>query len=133
VLKRNTGVCLQRLFSTFAGGFPGTGLFLQRLITAAALGCSVFARFHGTPHHVSSGLLFIDGIAALFLLVGLWTPVAGAVIACCELWIVVSRCGDFWLPLVLAFLGVSLAMIGPGAWSIDALLFGRKQIDRLSR
>jgi hypothetical protein len=27
----------------------------------------------------------------------------------------------------LAVLGLSLAMIGPGAWSVDACLFGRKQ------
>jgi putative oxidoreductase len=133
VLKRNTGVCLQRLFSTFASGFPGTGLLLQRLITATVLESCVFARFHGTPQHASGALLLINGGAALFLLVGLWTPVAGAVIACCELWIVVSGGGGFWLPLVLAFLGASLAMIGPGAWSIDALLFGRKQIGRVSR
>ena len=128
MLKRNTGVSLQRLFSTFASGFPGIGLLLQRLITAAALGCSVCWRFHGMPPSVSVTLLLIDGGAALLLLVGLWTPVAGAVIACCELWVVVSGGGEFWLPLVLATLGATLAMIGPGAWSIDALLFGRKQI-----
>jgi putative oxidoreductase len=127
------GVCLQRLFSTFASGFPGIGLLLQRLITATALGWSVFASFHGTPQHVSIALLLIDGGAALLLLVGLWTPLAGAAIACCELWILLSGGGEFWLPLVLATLGASLAMIGPGAWSMDALLFGRKQIGRLSR
>jgi putative oxidoreductase len=32
------------------------------------------------------------------------------------------------MPIVLVVLGLSLAMIGPGAWSIDARLFGRKQI-----
>jgi putative oxidoreductase len=85
------------------------------------------------PQRVSVELLLIDGGAALLLLVGLWTPVAGAVIACCELWIVVSGGGEFWLHLVLATLGATLAMIGPGARSIDALLFGRKQIKPLSR
>jgi putative oxidoreductase len=133
LLKPNKGVSLQRLFSTFANGFPGIGLLLQRLITATALGCSVFARFHGMPQRVSVALLLIDGGAALLLLVGLWTPVAGVVIACCELWIVVSGGGEFWLHLVLATLGATLAMIGPGARSIDALLFGRKQIGPLSR
>ena len=34
-----------------------------------------------------------------------------------------------WMPLALAVLGASLAMIGPGAWSLDARLFGRKQIE----
>lgn len=127
-LVSDGGVFLQRLFSTFAGGFPGIGLFLQRLITAVAVGSSIFARFHGVPQHGSVALLLIDGGAALLLLVGLWTPFAGAVIACCEMWVVVSAGGEFWPPLVLATLGATLAMIGPGACSIDALLFGRKQI-----
>lgn len=80
------------------------------------------------PQNTPVALLLIDAGAALLLLVGLWTPVAGALIACCELWIVVAVGGEFWLPLVLATLGITLAMIGPGARSIDALLFGRKQI-----
>jgi putative oxidoreductase len=125
-------VCLQRLFSTFANGFPGIGLLLQRLITAATVCGSVFAGFHEVPHHVPVALLLIDCGGALFLLVGLWTPVAGAVIACCQLWVLVSGGGEFWLRLVLATLGATLAMIGPGAQSIDALLFGRK-IRPLSR
>jgi hypothetical protein len=46
-----------------------------------------------------------------------------------ELWIVVSRVGDSLVSLMLAILGATLAMIGPGAWSIDARLFGRKHIE----
>jgi uncharacterized membrane protein YphA (DoxX/SURF4 family) len=30
--------------------------------------------------------------------------------------------------LLLAVLAISLAMLGPGAWSIDAQIFGRKRI-----
>ncbi len=30
---------------------------------------------------------------------------------------------------MLGVLGAVLAMVGPGAWSIDARLFGRKRID----
>ena len=132
-LKGNTGVSLQRLFSTFADGFPGIGLLLQRSITAVALVCPVFARFQGIPQPGSVALLSIDGGAAFLLLLGLWTPAAGAVIACCELWTVVSGGGELWKHLVLATLGATLAMVGPGAWSIDALLFGRKQIKPLPR
>ena len=76
----------------------------------------------------------IVGIAAAaLLLIGLWTPVAGVAVAIVEVWIAFSlhfsRSGDPWLPLMLAALGVILAMVGPGAWSIDARLFGRKHID----
>jgi uncharacterized membrane protein YphA (DoxX/SURF4 family) len=127
------GASLQRLFSTFASGFPGFGLILQRLVTAAALVCCLITRFQGTAPPASFALHLIEAAAALLLLLGFWTPVAGAIVAGRELWIALSGGGNFWLPLVLATLGATLAMIGPGAWSIDALLFGRKQIRPLSR
>ena len=65
----------------------------------------------------------------VLLLAGLWTPLAGAVTAVVEAWIAFSYPGHLWMPLTLAVLGASLAMIGPGAWSLDARLFGRKQIE----
>jgi hypothetical protein len=40
-----------------------------------------------------------------------------------------SGAGDPWSQLQLAILGAGLAMIGPGAFSVDARLFGRKRID----
>jgi hypothetical protein len=46
-----------------------------------------------------------------------------------ELWIVFSDGGDPSMPIVLATLGATLAMIGPGAWSIDAHLFGGKHFE----
>ena len=93
----------------------------------------MFVRFRAMPQHTSVALLLIDAGAALLLLVGLWTPIAGVVIACCELWIAVAGGGEFWPPFVLGTLGATLALIGPGARSIDAVLFGRKQIRPLPR
>ena len=45
------------------------------------------------------------------------------------MWIAFSRAGDPSIPIILATLGTTLAMVGQGAWSIDARLFGRKHID----
>jgi len=70
----------------------------------------------------------IGAVAGVLLFVGFWTPLAGAVVAIAEIWIVFSQPGDRWIHLILAILGATLAMIGPGAWSIDARLFGRKHI-----
>lgn len=67
--------------------------------------------------------------AGLLLLAGLWTPVTGAVVAVIETWVALSYTASPSMPLMLAVLGASLAMIGPGAWSIDARIFGRKQIN----
>jgi uncharacterized membrane protein YphA (DoxX/SURF4 family) len=73
----------------------------------------------------------MDASMALLLLFGLWTPVIGAIVAARELWIAFSGGGDPSMPIVLATFATALAMIGPGAWSIDARIFGRRQIKRL--
>ena len=68
--------------------------------------------------------------AGLLLMVGLWTPVAGTIAACAGFWTFFSQSGaNHVYPLEHMFIGVlgaSLALLGPGAWSVDARLFGRK-------
>ena len=66
--------------------------------------------------------------AAALLLVGLWTPIAGVVMAVAELVIAFSHPVDPWTHVLLGTFGAALAMLGPGAWSVDARLFGRKRI-----
>lgn len=63
------------------------------------------------------------------LLAGLWTPFVGALQAFTQLWFALSLGSDTGFHLLMAALGASLVMLGPGAWSIDARLFGRKRID----
>ena len=67
--------------------------------------------------------------AGILLLGGLWTTVTGALVVVIELWNVLSQSGDPWLHIVLATLAAGLALLGPGAWSVDARLFGWKRID----
>ena len=119
---------MQRLFSTFAGGWPGGGLLLQRIMIGTILlycGITHLGKVQFvpiTPHIIGAG-------AGILLLVGLWTPVGGVLVTIVELWIVFSRVRGPLVPLMLATLGATLAMIGSGAWSIDARLFGRKHIE----
>jgi putative oxidoreductase len=124
---------VQRLFSTFANGWPGKGLLLLRLITGAALIHFGMANLHEDLPLQILVLQIVGAGAGVFLLAGFWTPVAGTVVAAATLWIASSRysshSGDPWIPAMEAALGAALAMIGPGAWSIDARLFGRKHID----
>jgi uncharacterized membrane protein YphA (DoxX/SURF4 family) len=88
------------------------------------------AAFHDTGASALQTPRVIVAAAAVLLLAGLWTPIAGTLVAIAEVWITVSRqSGDPWYPVILAALGVAMAMLGPGAWSIDARLFGRKHID----
>jgi putative oxidoreductase len=124
---------LQRLFSTFADGWPGIGLLLLRLLTATALIYFGIAGVLASPPPATVVLQIVVIGAGLLLLVGLWTPVAGTLAAIAKVSIALSRffshSGDPWIPLAMAVLGATLAMVGPGAWSVDARLFGRKRID----
>jgi len=119
---------LQRLFSTFANGWPGVGLLFQRILAAVILVRFGIIQVTGTSISTSFPEI-VGACAGIFLLIGLWTPVVGTLIAVVELWIAFTRPGDPWMTIMLATLGGTAAMIGPGAWSIDARLFGRKHIE----
>jgi hypothetical protein len=71
--------------------------------------------------------------AGTLLLAGLWTPVAGSLTALVGIWNILSQLGDPWANILLATIGAALAMLGPGAWSVDSWLFGWKQIDVRNR
>ena len=75
---------MRRLSSTFADRLPSHGLLLLRAIVAIALVVRCLQLDKGaslqtfTPH-------LIAAVAGLFLLLGLWTPVAGVILAISEL------------------------------------------------
>ena len=69
----------------------------------------------------------------IFLIAGLWTPVTGVLMAldglCAASSLPFSTRGGHWIYVLLAVMCASLAMLGPGAWSLDARRFGRKRFD----
>lgn len=120
---------MQRLFSTFADGYPGVGLLVQRLLASGVLLYYGATRFdlHGAVFVVIPYL--IGAILGVLLLLGLFTPFVGIAVVAVEIWTVLTDHGrDPLNAIVLAILTATLAMIGPGAWSLDARLFGRKHI-----
>ena len=119
------GVAVQRLYSTFARGWPGVGLLLLR--QSAAI---VALHFSGDAlcSHRSLSRAVVEGATALLLCAGLWTPIVGGVLSGLAIWTAISRTDDSWALVLLAAVGIALAMLGPGAWSIDARLFGRKRL-----
>jgi putative oxidoreductase len=121
--------CVQRLFSTFAEGWPGAGLLLQRVLTSIVLLCFGVTHFLETARLGLSFGHVIAAVAGVFLLLGLWTPLAGITIAIIEVWIFLACSGASLTPIMLAGLGGTVAMIGPGMWSIDAKLYGRKLLE----
>lgn len=122
---------LQRLFSTFAEGWPGFGLLLQRGLTSTILLYLASLHLPEATKFASSLPHLIGAIAGLFLIFGLWTPLAGIAIALVEAWILFTVWQNPLIAILLAGSGATLAMIGPGVWSIDAQLYGRKHIGPL--
>jgi hypothetical protein len=120
---------VQRLFSTFAEGWPGFGLLLQRVLTSAVLLYFSGAHLLQTSSLAPSLPHLIAALAGVLLLFGLWTPLAGTAIAIVEGWILLARSGNPLVAIILVSLGATVAMIGPGVWSIDAQLYGRKHIE----
>jgi putative oxidoreductase len=116
---------VQRLFSTFPCGLPGAGLVLLRAVAALPL-VHTGLLTASSPNPVIVEL--VTASAAILLLIGLWTPLAGGVIAVVELGLAWSHPADPWTFVHFGVLGAALAMLGPGGCSVDARLFGRKQI-----
>ena len=120
---------MRRLFSTFATGLPGLGLLLMRVVVGISLMYRGITRLGGDP----SGLLTVLSVlligAGFLLLIGLWTPIAGAVAVIVETVKILVLPQDWWIYILLGTLSGALALLGPGAWSIDARLFGWKRID----
>jgi len=79
---------------------------------------------------VAAGVLeAISAGTGILLLLGLWTPIAGALGALVACWYALSNAGDAVFYILLAILCAALALLGPGAWSIDARLFGWKRVE----
>jgi putative oxidoreductase len=122
-----TGRIVQRLFSTFPEGWPGAGLaFLRAIAAIPIIQHGIAGRWPASQPLIA--LQTVAACAAALLLAGLWTPAAGVTMAAAELCLAFSQPADPWLHVVVGALGIALAMLGPGAWSVDARLFGRKRI-----
>jgi putative oxidoreductase len=117
----------------FASGWPGAGLLLLRMLTCAALINFGIASVLTAPPVTIIVLQVIGAVAGILLLIGLWTPVAGTLAAIVKVWIALARCfwhsGDPWIAVLEALLGAIIAMVGPGALSIDGRLYGRKLVN----
>jgi uncharacterized membrane protein YphA (DoxX/SURF4 family) len=76
----------------------------------------------------AQGLGFAQLLTGSLLILGWWTPAASA---CAALLAIVLALSDSHWELHIAQAAIALALValGPGAWSIDARLYGRKHID----
>ena len=133
-----------RLYSRFPAGSVGLALLLLRLVDGFGLVAEVMHIFTpaGASLEPTSMLLlsFALGASALLLILGLRTSVAGSAAAICTAgaalygrhYLNLLGSGmDAWLFLfaIVFFLSGSLALLGPGCYSLDARLFGWRLIE----
>jgi hypothetical protein len=101
----------------------------MRLVLGIVLIWRAVGRLSGGTSTDMTALSGLGIGAGLLLLMGLWTPVAGTVVAAIELWKIYWKLGDPWIYLLLATLAAGIAMLGPGFCSVDARLYGWKRIE----
>lgn len=117
----------------FPSGWPGRGLLVLRLVAGIFLINRGVNELLSLPQWPAIVRPLLESVAGILFVAGLWTPVTGGLVVVVELWSMASRTSEVSNCVLLAALGASLAMLGPGVWSIDARLFGRKQIDLRER
>jgi putative oxidoreductase len=120
---------VRRLFSTFARGWPGVGLLLIRIAAGVSLMIDGFEKFQTGEDAASLVLSLLAVGDGALLIAGLWTPIAGSLVIGLAIWQTMIRHENPYPGILLAAMGAALALVGPGALSIDAWLFGWKRID----
>ena len=109
------------------------GLLLIRLVVGIT---GIVLRFNGLRSAPGLGPALLHvlwvGLSSL-LIIGLWTPLAGALLALNALWHAFTQVEYRWYCLVVGNLGIALALLGPGMWSVDARLFGWKRLEITDR
>jgi uncharacterized membrane protein YphA (DoxX/SURF4 family) len=101
----------------------------MRLVIGSALVVRAASKLWIDPPLNVTIVAVLSIVAGILLIAGLWTPIVGSSVALIEAWNMIMLPGDKWVWLLLGTAGATLAMLGPGLWSIDARLFGWKRIE----
>ena len=118
---------MQRCFTTFPDRWPGVGLLILRVTQAFVLLRQVVHGWNEILPPSTTALFCLELGCAGLLLCGLWTPLTMGLITLVEFALFMSAHDG--AHLLTGTLGLVILMLGPGVWSIDSRLFGRRRID----
>jgi putative oxidoreductase len=79
-------------------------------------------------HHENAVLAVTEAVAGLLILIGFCTPVGGVLAVVSMSLSLIDHGSVSGTKVLLLCISLALAMLGPGAWSIDARLFGRRRM-----
>jgi hypothetical protein len=110
----------------FPAGAPGVGLLFLRISVGVVLLLKAFPSgdLNGS-WWLTTGLL----VLATALLIGIYTPVMCLLSVLVQVFSLLSAQGEATVQSgFFALITISTGLLGPGAFSVDALLFGRRLI-----
>lgn len=118
------------MFSAFPGGWPGLGLLLLRALVGVTLIAQSLTYIGSTKLSALSWVVTaLVLIIASCLLVGFMTPIAAMIIGLGAIALALSSLFQTNQTLLdVIVLTIAIALLGPGAFSIDARMFGRREI-----
>jgi putative oxidoreductase len=131
------GEFLQKLFPTFPGEWPGVGLLLLRALVGLSLSAQGVAYVQSTDRSLWMLLIAtLSFIGGGFLLIGLMTPLVAVLVVLGDVSIALSLIplptqdlfNSNLVIIDLIVLALAIAFLGPGAFSVDARMFGRREI-----
>lgn len=102
---------------------------LLRLLVGVTLIAQTVAQFRSSELSASGWVLAAVLLAAaVCILLGLVTPVVSIVIGLASVYLAVSSLPNSIPNLDVVVLSAAIALLGPGAFSVDARMFGRREI-----